>query len=113
MKYREIFDNVQRMKHLITSLQDTEQPKKALSRRMKAKKRRFEFKKLFLENKHRFDLTCDLCPQIFETLHAARNHYGSEHNNSKGYIKCCNNKLSYRCEIVKHLYRHLDPYKYK
>lgn len=94
-------------------LSDTERQSKPVSRRMKAKHRRIEFKKLFIENKYRFDMTCDNCPASFESLNDARTHYANEHNNSKGYIKCCQNKLTYRCEVVKHLYRHLEPNKFK
>lgn len=83
------------------------------SRRMTAKQKRNEFKKLFTENKHRFDLTCDSCPQLFDTLDDARRHYATNHNNAKGYIKCCSAKLTYRCEVVRHLYRHLEPNRYK
>lgn len=78
-----------------------------------AKKKKIEFEKLFLENKHRFDMSCDACPKSFETLDEARSHYAVDHNNPRGYIKCCNVKLIYRCKVVKHLYRHLDPGKFK
>lgn len=91
----------------------TETPRKVVSRRMAAKQKRVEFKKLFAENKHRFDMTCDSCSKLFETLDEARSHYAVDHNNAKGYIKCCNVKLTYRCEVVRHLYRHLEPNKFK
>lgn len=80
---------------------------------MAAKQKRTEFKKLFTENKHRFDLACDSCPTQFDTLDEARSHYATDHNNTKGYIKCCNVKLTYRFEVVRHLYRHLEPNKFK
>lgn len=86
---------------------------KLLGRRTAAKQKRNEFVKLFAENKHRFDLSCDNCSTVFESLEEARNHYSNEHNNQKGYIKCCNVKLTYRCEVVRHLCRHLDPNKFK
>ncbi|XP_055317612.1 zinc finger protein 665-like isoform X2 [Sitodiplosis mosellana] len=76
-------------------------------------KKTMEFEKLFSENKHRFDMTCDACPKMFDSLDEARSHYASDHNNPRGYIKCCNVKLIYRCKVVKHLYRHLDPDKFK
>lgn len=78
-------------------------------RKMAAKQKKIEFKKLFVENKHRFDMSCDLCPTLFDTIDDARNHYATTHEHFKGYIKCCNAKLTYRCEIVKHIYRHLKP----
>lgn len=78
-----------------------------------AKKKKIEFEKLFSENKHRFDMSCDACPKSFDTLDEARSHYAADHNNPRGYIKCCNVKLIYRCKVVKHLYRHLDPGKFR
>lgn len=83
------------------------------SRRKLAKQKNLDFKKLFADNLHRFDMTCDLCSETFTTLNDARSHYTNAHNNTKGYIKCCNTKLTYRCEIVYHLYRHIEPEKYK
>lgn len=52
-----------------------------------ANKKKMDFEKLFLENRHRFDMTCDACPKLFETLDEARSHYASDHNNPHGYIK--------------------------
>lgn len=88
-------------------------PRQNSNRRLAAKQKNEDFQKLFAENKHRFDMTCDNCSSIFESFEEARKHYASEHNNSKGYIKCCNVKLTYRCDIVSHLYRHVDPDKFK
>lgn len=93
---------------------DSRKPRMTIySRRKLAKQKNLDFEKLFAENKHLFDLNCDLCSQTFKTLHDARNHYANDHNNTKGYIKCCNTKLSYRCEILHHLHRHIEPEKYK
>lgn len=78
-----------------------------------SKKKKVEFEKLFLENKHRFDMSCDACPTSFDTLDEARNHYAVDHNNPRGYIKCCNVKLIYRCKVVKHLSRHLEPDRFR
>ncbi|XP_031634974.1 zinc finger protein 91-like [Contarinia nasturtii] len=97
----------------IETSSDTEQANKPISRRMRAKNRRIEFKNLFYEHKHRFDMTCDLCSHVFDTLSDARNHYNYAHGNPRGYIKCCNNKLWFRCEVIKHIQRHLNPNKYK
>lgn len=71
------------------------------------------FEKLFVENRHRFNLSCDNCSTVFETLEEARRHYPTEHNIAKGYIKCCNSKLKYPCEVVQHLSRHLHPEKFE
>lgn len=86
---------------------------KVLSQRMNAKERMLEFEKLFVENRYRFDMTCDNCPMIFKTFNDARTHYANEHNNPKGYIKCCKKQLTYRCQVVKHLHRHIEPDKFK
>lgn len=77
------------------------------------KKIELEFDKLFVEYKHLFDMTCDVCPETFESLDEARKHYAILHKNPKGYVKCCGNKLAYRCTIIKHLQRHIDPDKFK
>lgn len=72
-----------------------------------------EFEKMFAENRHRFDMSCDSCSQSFNSLDEIRNHYASEHNNNNGYIKCCNAKLKYRCQIQQHIANHLEPHKFK
>lgn len=73
-----------------------------------------EFEKLFAEYKHRYDMSCDMCPSVFESVEEARKHYATEHESSKGHIKCCNIKQRCRSEIKRHLNRHLnsDMYKY-
>lgn len=63
---------------------------------------------------HLFDMTCDCCSNVvFESLDEARKHYTSEHNNPRGYIKCCGRRMFYRCQVVQHVTRHLDPDKFK
>lgn len=57
------------------------------SRKIIRKNKSIEFEKVFLKNKHRFDLKCENCPKIFESLTEARTHYAKEHNNPRGYIK--------------------------
>lgn len=76
-----------------------------------AKQKKNEFEKLFSENMHRFDMLCDLCPKSFHSFDEAKTHYAIVHNNRRGYIKCCNLKFFYRCNILKHLYFHLEKYK--
>lgn len=100
---------------IIISIKGKLRPRQMSNRRMAAKQKKVEFRKLFAENKHRFDMSCDYvsCSSVFESLEEARRHYATEHNSSKGHIKCCNVKLTYRCEVVRHLYRHLDPNKFK
>lgn len=82
-------------------------------KRWRTKQKEIKFQKLFEANKHLFDLSCDLCPKIFKSLDEGRAHYLTDHNNSKGYIKCCGAKLQYRCKVVQHLERHLEPEKLK
>lgn len=82
-------------------------------KRWRRRQREGKYQKLFDEHKHLFDMTCDCCSTTFQTLDEGRAHYLSDHNNSRGYIKCCNVKLYYRCQVVGHINRHLDPDKYK
>lgn len=58
-------------------------------------------------------MSCDSCKKTFNSWNEARKHYANEHNNPKGYIKCCGIKLFYRCQVVQHLHRHLNPEKLK
>lgn len=81
--------------------------------RESAKQKQINFDKLLAEHRHRFDMSCDLCSTIFDSLDDARLHYASEHNNLMGYIKCCKAKLKHRSQVVDHLDRHLNPNKIK
>ena len=84
------------------------------SKRWNAKKNTKEYQKMFDENRHLFDMQCDCCSKVFESLEEGRAHYLSKHNNSKGYIKTKNgNKLFYRCNVVQQLERHLNPDNFK
>lgn len=77
------------------------------------KKKNKEYQKIFSENMHLFDMSCDCCSNVFESLDEARKHYTSEHDNPRGYIKCCGRRMFYRCQVVQHVTRHLDPDKFK
>lgn len=77
------------------------------------KKKNKEYQKIFSENRHLFDMSCDCCKKIFESLDEARKHYSTKHNNPRGYIKCCGRRMFYRCQVVQHITRHLDPDKFK
>lgn len=79
---------------------------------MTPKKRKKQFDKLFAENKHHFDMTCDECSKVFKSLEEARAHYAKSHNNPHGYIKCCKAKMKYPSTIERHLQRHMNPEKY-
>lgn len=77
------------------------------------KKKNKEYQKIFSENMHLFDMSCDCCSKIFESLEEARPHYATDHNNPRGYIKCCGRRMFYRCQVVQHVTRHLDPDQFK
>lgn len=57
------------------------------SKQITTENRKIQFEKIFLENKHRFDLKCEDCPKIFVSLTEARKHYANDHNNPNGFIK--------------------------
>lgn len=84
--------------------------------KIRSRLRTSAYQKLYDENRHLLNLKCDICTEVFETLEDARRHYPAEHG-AKGYIKCsvenCNSKMSYRSEVVRHLYRHLSTEKFK
>lgn len=67
-----------------------------------------EFDKLFVEHKHLFDMSCDMCSTIFASLTEARVHYAQEHNIRRGYIKCCSDKIKFPSAAITHLKMHLD-----
>lgn len=60
-----------------------------------------------------FDLKCDFCDTIFNSLHDARDHYKAKHNEDKGYIKCCDIKLRIHSAIRDHVAFHLNPESFK
>lgn len=79
-----------------------------------AKKKNEEYRKMFHENRHLFDMSCDCCPTVFESLDEARAHYLSEHNIAKGYIKSTSGiKMVLRCNIIRYIDRYLNPDKFK
>lgn len=69
-----------------------------------------EYEKFILEN---FDMKCDLCDTIFTTFHEARRHYKEQHNEDKGYIKCCETKFRENSAVKSHVKSHLMPDLYK
>lgn len=60
-------------------------------------------------------MSCDHCSSTFESLDEIRAHYQTEHNISRGYIKCVESgrKMFYRCAVMQHIERHLNPDKFK
>lgn len=82
-------------------------------KRWQSKKNNQEYQRLFNENNHLFDMSCDCCSKMFESLDEARAHYLSEHDNPKGYIKSISGrKMWFRCNVVQHIERHLNPEKH-
>lgn len=57
----------------------------------------------------KFNLKCDECPTEFQALNEAQVHYLNEHNNSRGYIKCCDMKLREEHMIKEHIAYHKNP----
>lgn len=54
------------------------------------------------------DQTCDICHVNLDTLEEAKGHYLNEHNQSKGYFKCCKSKLAYETNLIDHLNWHVN-----
>lgn len=94
-------------------LKSQRNPPKRRKTKRQTKQKNKEYQTLFSENKHFFDMTCDACSNVFESLDEARVHYLKDHHNHRGYLKCCGRKLFYRCQVVQHVARHLDPDKFK
>lgn len=62
---------------------------------------------------YNFDMSCDRCDEIFESLPHAIRHYSSEHSEPKGYIKCCNKKFRTLATIDDHIHWHKNPESWK
>lgn len=56
-----------------------------------------------------FDMSCDQCEEIFQSLVDARTHYVSSHNYFNGYVKCCSKRFKTRGHIVDHIQWHQNP----
>lgn len=56
-----------------------------------------------------FDMSCDQCDAKFTALYEACQHYREKHNEKKGYIKCCGEKLRKLWIIHDHINKHLNP----
>lgn len=51
-----------------------------------------------------YKMECDLCNTKLETYNAVNKHFLEVHK-QKGYIKCCNKKLSRRNKLLNHMER--------
>ncbi len=58
-----------------------------------------------------FDMKCEICSDRveFQNLLQAKQHYRRVHQVT-GYLKCCDKKFRRRCEILKHIQYHDNPY---
>lgn len=82
-------------------------------RKSKVSKNDEEYQKLFNEYRNIFDLSCDCCTKVFESLNEAQKHYASAHNKFQGYIKSTNGKKLFRPgHVVQYVDRHLNKFKY-
>lgn len=61
-----------------------------------------------------FDMTCDFCNATFQTFQDAIKHYELKHDNQpKGYVKCCQLKLTQPTYFYSHIVWHLNPEVFK
>lgn len=60
-----------------------------------------------------FDMSCDLCAEVFVSVYHARRHYIQAHNMERGYIKCCNIKMRTLPVVMGHIEAHLNPNHFK
>lgn len=60
-----------------------------------------------------FDMSCDQCDSVFDSFRDARSHYRENHDEKKGYIKCCSTKLRELWSVVDHINSHLNPSKFQ
>lgn len=96
-----------------TDLECKSKRKTPKRKQWQTKKKNKEYQKMFNENRHLFDMSCDCCKKEFDSLDEARKHYATKHDNPRGYLKCCGRRMFYRCQVVQHITRHLDPDKFK
>lgn len=76
-------------------------------------RKRIDIEKLLAENLDLLDMSCECCPKVFDSLDEAQKHYADEHNNPRGFIKCCKHKLRTRYQVKEHLAFHRDRDRYK
>lgn len=57
-------------------------------------------------------LKCEICNEEFDTFSLVWQHYRIVHN-QRGYVICCNTKLSKRTRLLDHVNRHINPEYFK
>lgn len=60
-----------------------------------------------------FNMACDICETIFDSLTHAKSHYLNDHDEPKGYLKCCDIKLRSLREVEEHVDWHKNPGQHK
>lgn len=60
-----------------------------------------------------FDMNCELCETVFNSLEDAISHYAINHNNPRGYIRCCQLKFASKGLLNWHIVWHLNPEVFK
>lgn len=60
-----------------------------------------------------FDMKCDFCDTVFTAFYDAKHHYKQFHGEDKGYLKCCNVKLTHLWMMRDHIQSHLNPESFK
>lgn len=68
--------------------------------------------KIFMDT--HFNMKCDHCDTVFDTLKTARAHYLLKHRIQQGYLKCCTLTFATNTSLVDHIQWHLnsDTFKY-
>lgn len=60
-----------------------------------------------------FDMNCELCDAVFNSLDDAISHYATNHNNPRGYVKCCLKRFASKGLLNWHIVWHLNPEVFK
>lgn len=56
-----------------------------------------------------FNMACDACETMFDSFSHAKAHYLTEHNEPKGYVRCCDIKMKTLLAIDEHIRWHQNP----
>lgn len=55
------------------------------------------------------DMSCSMCPTMFDTIQNARQHYLEIHRLRNGYLRCCQIKMKSLTEVKEHIEWHSNP----
>lgn len=56
-----------------------------------------------------FDMNCEQCETVFVSFQDAKMHYLTEHNEPRGYLRCCGVKMKSLLIIAEHIDMHNNP----